>query len=784
MSVRTIFLRFWLEHRWQYAFLMFSILIGLTGFALIDTLIENTKRQQSIAQTQLQNQFAYELVSPTGNIAPSAYVRLSKETRLHGVAMMDEQATLTMGRTDQAIQVQVVGLDMVALLSEGDFNQTNQVDGIWVSPRVYDALDTGYELLVQDVKKDLSSMNILEGEPYQHSYVILGDIGTIAPWFERQPLSKILVLDTSLTDKDTSLIEELGLSVLDGPTQVQVQERMTRSLFINLLAASLISLVVSLALIVASMRFILHEKHKLHHKLYVLGVQKSLLKRWQSLEFGIIVFVVTAFSLLLAYGLSGPIQPMINQLINNHYYQTVTTVNSLSWLTSLKTGVLAFSVLGISVLFNQTMPRLARSNAIMLMVGLFLLGVCGVVLTQDLVFGFVLIGIWLIVCALFSIPWSQFILSFFASNRRPLWMLASAHLRHKNNHLFASVTSLMLTIALMIGLSVMLGSFRIEVTQWLDKRLTSDIYVGQLPANFNYATVKQDLLIAPDTQSVIGYKTLDFLTQSRIAQWIITDLEQSDLDGYTLLSTNTDLLSAKSGFQTGQGVWLSESFAYQNQLSVGDMLSMPSEHRFPILAVYQDYGSEQGTVLMHASAFEKAYEPFVPDTLGLKESTDHESVVKAIGGGRVYDKEFVIDVSLEIFDQTFAILNTIKALLVFIGVLGMLSAFLVLQLQQTKLRALLHTLGVTKRQFLRLSMIQMGMISALSYLIALVAGTVVGYFLLSLVHKRAFGWSIDMHLPVGEYLMIGGIVMCLMIASGYACAYLVQKRAYGALAHE
>ncbi|MGH8614947.1 MAG: ABC transporter permease, partial [Gammaproteobacteria bacterium] len=130
-----------------------------------------------------------------------------------------------------------------------------------------------------------------------------------------------------------------------------------------------------------------------------------------------------------------------------------------------------------------------------------------------------------------------------------------------------------------------------------------------------------------------------------------------------------------------------------------------------------------------------------------------------------------------IFDQTFLITEVLRLIAGIIAFVGVLSALLALQLERSKHLAILRAIGLTPRQLWSLVLTETTLMGSVAGLLALPAGSLMGIVLVQVINRRAFGWSMDFHLPP-EVLAQGlALVILASLLAGLYPAYKMASAA-------
>jgi putative ABC transport system permease protein len=176
---------------------------------------------------------------------------------------------------------------------------------------------------------------------------------------------------------------------------------------------------------------------------------------------------------------------------------------------------------------------------------------------------------------------------------------------------------------------------------------------------------------------------------------------------------------------------------------------------FPVLAVFYDYSSDQGTILIDDDLYVDLWQDKSIASVGLfvEPGRSVDEIVAAIRNhfqGRqdllVQSNQSLRNGSLEIFDRTFAITNALRHLAVIVAFIGVLSALMSLQLERTRELGILRATGMTPRQMWLLTLLETGLMGATAGVLAMPLGYVLAWILIYVINVRSFGWTLQMQL--------------------------------------
>jgi len=115
-----------------------------------------------------------------------------------------------------------------------------------------------------------------------------------------------------------------------------------------------------------------------------------------------------------------------------------------------------------------------------------------------------------------------------------------------------------------------------------------------------------------------------------------------------------------------------------------------------------------------------------------------------VAGGtnlEIADPGEIREVSLRIFDRTFAVTYALEAVAVVIGLFGLSSSFGALVLARRREFGVLRHIGMTRRQIGSMLAAQGLLVSALGLAVGLTLGWVISLVLIHVVNRHSFHWG-------------------------------------------
>ena len=310
----------------------------------------------------------------------------------------------------------------------------------------------------------------------------------------------------------------------------------------------------------------------------------------------------------------------------------------------------------------------------------------------------------------------------------------------------------------------MVRSFRATLQNWLEVTLQADLYLAGSAGNARGLTTRplpeglpERIAALPAVSSVSTYRRVEIPSPSGPLQLHAVSLAPEAFRIFRFKSG--DAAEIWPAFARGEGVIVSEPFAYRLGLERGDPLELATDSgplELPILGIHYDYASDRGVVLIARAAYEKHFRDRAVMSLGvfLKPGADPAAARAAIETLVAGNDALVLlsnrdlrQTSIAIFDRTFAITRVLRLLAVLVAFLGIVSALLALQLERAKELATLRALGLTPRQLFAEVMLETGVLGTIAGLLALPLGGLLASLLVHVINQRSFGWTLELTIP-------------------------------------
>jgi putative ABC transport system permease protein len=819
------------RHPVQAAFLLVGVIMA--NVLLVGTQVINAQARASYAEgEQFLGAGPLGRIQPTDNrpfLDESDYIAL-RRAGFHELAPMLRQVVVL----EDGTAVELLGIDGLAMPRQGgQGNQRLQLqeEGETETARSPDQREGGdyasfslppYELWVAPARLRQLGLTpgtqavtaggrtlppVFEAPDQTLGHRLLLDVGALQELTDtRGLLSDVLVFDITparLAELEAALPPTLRWSPeTDQPDPVAL----TRSFHLNLAAMGLLSFVVGVFLVYNALAFSYTDRRVLLRRLRLAGVDRRSLTRALLLELAVFLVLGAVIGAWLGALLASWLLPGVGQTLAQLYGVYIQYPDGLApggiWpplALTVVAGVLCAAFPLREALAAPVLDRgasgwdlvaTARRDRRMALLGVGLLLVSGVLARWAPSVLSALAGMaCLLLGAALLLPWVLRtllgLLQRVVPERRAtlVWLLADSRWLLGP----ASLALMAMTLALVAnsGLNTMIGSFRTATDQWLDQRLTAQLYlrgtqeVGQLQRWLDReapgARVAERHRETVQTRAPAG---------SRVSVEVV-DLPQVDrfLESIELLDGAPD---AMERFSRGAGVLISERAWRLDGWKLGDAVSpCPGQGDLPIVGIFHDYGNPLSQWMI-APERHRACWPgqeasgqavYGPDTL------DWPTVALGLIGafdledGDVVDQRELRQIALGVFDRTFSVTRALNLLTLIVAGVGIFCAVSAIHHHRVGQQALLASLGLSRRSRGAMLLLQWGLLGALSMALVWPFGALLAGYLAGVVTPAAFGWSFPLIVQAAPFLALAGVaVLCLVLAVALPSFKLLSAR--------
>jgi putative ABC transport system permease protein len=355
-----------------------------------------------------------------------------------------------------------------------------------------------------------------------------------------------------------------------------------------------------------------------------------------------------------------------------------------------------------------------------------------------------------------------------------------------------TVSAFMVGLAIMIGVLVMVRSFRHTVEIWVTDTVLADLVVApsmwlrgteigsvgrSLPAS--WLTV---LASVPDIAAVDSYRDVRIEIKGQRVAVVSRDLRLHAEWSRYLVRSGDSSEQLNRAADIG-GLLVSEVLANRLEVHEGSTLEVmtPSGPRqFPIVAVFYDYSTDGGKLLMDRALYQSLWHDDLVTVFPvyLRNGTNLDRVRErmtellsaATNGGLpplvISNVELRKEI-LDIFDRTFFLTYVLEAIAVVIAMLGIVNTLITSVLERRREFATLRAIGGSATQIRQLVLWEAAYLGTVGIALGLIGGGLLSLLLIKVINRQSFGWTIQMIVPITSLFQAVLLAAVATLVAGY-----------------
>lgn len=569
-------------------------------------------------------------------------------------------------------------------------------------------------------------------------------------------------------------------------------DRLTDSFHLNLSAFGMLAFAVGLFIVQGTINLAFEQRRTMCRTLRVMGLSLRGLAAALVLELLIVALVAGALGVVFGYLIAALLLPDVAATLRGLYGAQVSgdlDFRAGWWLTGLAIavlGTLLASFWSLIKLLRVPMLAAARPRAWALMsrrsvvyravtsAGLLLLTLALWQLGSGLVVAFSVVAAFLLSAALILPDAMACLIGVFERFARgPVGQWFWADTRQQLPGLSLALMALLLALAANIGVSTMVGSFRLTFAGWLDQRLAAELYVRA----------------TSETQALELQSWLKGRSDAVLPVWNV----ESDIDGETgqvygfadhsTYRENWPMLNiSPSGWDdvaAGRALLINEQLSRRRNLQLGDSVQLAGQNSLTVAGIYSDYGNPRPQAMINVDLLSRLYPSVSKRRYAIRvDAGKVTALAKSIqdkfglSGRNLVDQSSIKMQSLRIFERTFSVTQALNVLTLSVAGFAIFTSLLTQAAMRLPQLAPVWALGLTRHQLAKLEFLRALLLGSLTFVFALPLGLGLAWLLLAVVNVEAFGWQLPMFLFARDWLLLG---LYGLVATAFAAAIPARK---------
>jgi putative ABC transport system permease protein len=359
--------------------------------------------------------------------------------------------------------------------------------------------------------------------------------------------------------------------------------------------------------------------------------------------------------------------------------------------------------------------------------------------------------------------------------------LALAQLQGAPGQAAVSLAAVVASFSLMVAMAIMVASFRVSLTAWLDQVLPADLYLRTgVGGDTGYLSPADEARIA----ALPGVRRAEFLRFQKLllapgkpAVALLARSFGGDDPGARLPLVGA---SISPGASAPPPLWASEAMVDLYGYRLGQVVELPLAgrlQRFTVAGIWRDYARQHGSVIIERGRYAALSGDVNSNdaALYLAPGAGADAVLRALRAGVPGAANLesgspgeIRARSLGVFDRTFAVTYALEAVAVLIGLFGLSSSFGALVLARSREFGMLRHVGMTRRQIGAMLAAEGALVSALGLALGLALGWVISLVLIHVVNRQSFHWSMELHPPWGLLALLAAALLLLATLTALA----------------
>lgn len=344
--------------------------------------------------------------------------------------------------------------------------------------------------------------------------------------------------------------------------------------------------------------------------------------------------------------------------------------------------------------------------------------------------------------------------------------LALKQVSHALNRTGITIAALACALAMMLGVSSMIHSFRSTVGQWVNQVIRADIYISmesQMKLGAKSFLNPELMNEIQNLDGVIGWDTfreipieVDGAPVKLGFSQLVTNWNP---DKIVLIEGTAQEVEKAISSDTSPSAVISETFANKLNYQSGQTVQLPTPaglKDFTIAGVFRDYTSDGGVILADMKWLNRYWDEtgahglalyLEPDVDVVAMVSQVEEMSEKAGEWVVYSNRDLRTQIFTIFDQTFAVTYLLRLVAVGVAVIGVFLTMTALVTERTREIGILRSNGALPKQIQQMIWWESGVIGITGYFLGAVGGIGLAGLLVHVINRAFFGWTIEWSWP-------------------------------------
>ena len=346
----------------------------------------------------------------------------------------------------------------------------------------------------------------------------------------------------------------------------------------------------------------------------------------------------------------------------------------------------------------------------------------------------------------------------------------------------ATVSALMLSLAMVVGFGGFAHSFYTSVGEWMENALNPDFFVSA-SANLVARSITFPGEMGSVIQNVSGVDQVQLVRNARVSFRNIPVMViaiEAEKVGKTVhrvpVAGTVEDMNRRTA--AGEGMIVSDSFAEIHKLGLGDVVELPSPSgllKLTIVGIVRDFSDMQGSVFIDRAVYTKWWNDETANVArvyvkkGEDVATVRQRIIDAMAGQHrllVLTNREVREWIIKLLDQWFALTYNQIAVAILVAVLGIVNTLTVSITDRRRELGVMQAVGGMRNQIRRTIWMEALSIGVIGLLLGTGLGAINLYYSLGMVKRDLGGLDLDYIFPLAFVaFMVPTILAAAFIAA-------------------
>jgi len=334
----------------------------------------------------------------------------------------------------------------------------------------------------------------------------------------------------------------------------------------------------------------------------------------------------------------------------------------------------------------------------------------------------------------------------------------------------ATVSALMLSLAMVVGFGGFTNSIYNSMNEWMSTALNPDFFISGSP-NLTNRSMTFPAAVGEEIETVNGVDQVQLVRDARVT-YRDTPIMLVSVEIDKLLSKVKrkplagDAVQMNTITAAGKGIIVSDGFSSNQKANVGDTIELPTPSgmlRLPVVGVIRDYSDLQGAVFIDRRVYLKYWNDTTVNIVrvylsrGADPATVRQRILDQLSGRYrllVLSNSEVRVYVLKLMDQWFSMTYNQIAVAILVAVLGIVNTLTVSITDRRRELGVMQAVGGLRNQIRRTVWLEALSIGVVGLVLGMGLGAVNLYYNLGMVKRDLGGLDLDYLYPTRFMLMM------------------------------